>query len=587
MTLPDLSRYDRIGLDTETTGLGRHDRPVGISIAGPDGKAWYLRWGHEQGGNNCSLSDVVTWARRELSDPHRKVCLHNAVFDMRMCRAVGVKVAGELHDSCVQAALLNEYEDSYSLGSLGKQYLGREKSDQFLNETCAKIFGGKPTRKAQAPNYWRVSGDVVEEYAQDDAKLALGLHDFFAPMITAQNLSDIYLTEQRIIMTLVKMYEAGVKIDIPQAKKTQLQLRGEHDRLMSEFTDTYGNVSIKSSKQMAELFDRLGLPYPRTEKGNPSITKEVLADLDHPLGAIIRRMRQLTHYDGTFINNYLLENVDDLGNIYPQFHQVKSDFGGTVTGRFSSAGGLNAQNIPARDEEWAPIIRGMFVPRSDEHQWLKVDYSQIEYRFFAHYAGGQLAKAYQDNPRIDFHDMVAEMTSLKRKQAKNINFGILYGMGDKKTARQLGVSLDEARQLLANYDRKVPEAKALYHQAMNKAGKRGWIRTWGGRVCRFEKVAGHRAFMGTHKALNKLLQGSAADLTKRAMYAVDGLIDWDDTVMHLTVHDELDFSVPKGAAGDRIAKQIKDAMEAFTLDVPIIAEAELGPDWGHTTKLAA
>lgn len=590
MALPDLSRHTRIGMDTETTGLSARDVPVGISLALPNGERHYLRWGHQQGGNNCSLTDVVRWARRELKDPKRDICFLNGVFDLRMMAAVGVNVKGEMHDAGIMAALNNEYEPSYKLGDLGRKYLGRGKSDEELNLACAKAFGGKPTRDAQAGNYWRISGDVVEEYAKDDADLALGLCDKFAPRMVELDLTRIYEVERALIPVLVRMFQAGVKVDLDAAVKTRKKLDREASKLDKEWTALYG-IDHTVKKEMIALFDREGIPYPMTApskrfpNGQPSFTKEVLEEMDHPIGLHLRRLRQLRHYSGTFINNYLLENADSEGMIHPQFHSVKSDFGGTITGRFSSSGGLNAQNIPARDEEWAHVIRALFIPKTPDHQWMKCDYSQIEYRFFAHYAGGQLQQAYIDNPLIDFHQMVAEMTGLKRGHAKSINFGILYGMGEAKTARQLGVSRAEAKKLLAAYNKRVPEAKDLYHSAMNRANRRGYIRTWGGRISRFQQLKGKRVFMGTHKSLNKLLQGSAADLIKMAMLEVDKILDYDDNIMHLTVHDELDFSVQKGAEGIKFSKQVKEIMQSFKIDVPIICEPELGPNWGSTKKV--
>lgn len=592
MIFPDLSSFRRIGLDTETSGLLVKDRPVGMSVYMPNGKKIYLRWGHEEGGNNCTLVEVIRWAKRELQDEKREICFHNAVFDLGMLEAVGIKVKGIFHDSAIMAALINEYEPDFSLGGLGLKYLGLSKSDVELNAYCAKKFGGAATRNAQAGNYWRASGDVVEPYAEDDPMLAYKLVEYFEPIIDEKDLRKIYLVEQGVIKVLVDMLKVGVRIHATRAKSIKTKLDAEWAKLNNLWIEQYG-VDYTVKKDLVSLFDKEGIPYPMTDpskmfpNGQPSITKEVLEALDHPIGDHLRRMRQVKHYSDTFIRNYLLNNMDSQGMIYPRFHQVKSSFGGTITGRFSSSGGLNAQNIPARDEEWAPLIRSIFIPSSSDHVWMKCDYSQIEYRFFAHYAEGQLLQAYIDDPHIDFHDMVAQMTGLKRGEAKNINFGILYGMGNKKTARKLGVSLAEAKKLLAAYDRRVPEAKALYNSAMNRANRRGYIRTWGGRIGRFQQVPGKRAFMGTHKALNKLLQGSAADLIKRAMIAVHPLLDWEDRILHLTVHDELDFSVPKGSAGLKFAKMVKEVMQDFDIKAPIICEPEIGPNWGSTKKMAA
>ena len=598
---PDLSRYDRAGVDTETTGLTHTDRPVGLSIATPDGKKRYLRWGHEKGGNNCTLAEARAWARSELNRPGLTRVFFNAQYDIRMLYNVGIDILqGDVfEDAGTSCSLLNEHEADHRLGTMGKKYLGREKSDARLNEACARIFGGKPTREAQAKNYWRAPGDVVEEYAEDDADLTLGIRDVTYPLLSQQpgNLPYIYQLETMLLPVLVKMYRAGVKVDVGQATKIQRQLRAKFAELEREWKRIPGGgFKFSERNNMINLLLSLGITPPRnppTERmkakgitqGNYTVDKHFLASLDHPVGKLIQDMRQVTHYADTFIQSYIFDNLQAGDFIYPQFHPTPSEFGGTITGRFSSAGGLNAQNIPARDEYWAPLIRSMFIPISEDHLWLRADYSQIEYRFFAHYAGGKIMQAYLNNPHVDFHDMVAALTGLKRKAAKSINFAKLYGAGIAKLAKTIGCTEDEAREFIDTYNARIPESVKVYNKAMNLASSRGYVLTWAGRVSRFRR--GERgAFSHTHAALNKVLQGSSADLTKEAMVELDRHIDWEESPMHLTVHDELDFSIPRNKRrAIEVATTIKDVMEGFELRVPIVAEAELGENWGHCDKL--
>ncbi len=615
VTFPELSRFDRFGADTETTGTRYQDKPVGMGIATPDGNKVYLAWGHRDGGNNCSIDEVRRWARAELRDPAKKSIWFNAQFDLRMLRKVGVYVDCEVHDAGAVCSLLDEHEQDTSLGGRLKRYLNREKSDKALNQYLADRYGGKPTREVQASRYWWAPGDVVAPYGSADAQDTLDLWDLKHPELSkpirlsrhpgdTTDLTAIYQLEMEVIPVLVNMYLAGVPIDVARVHQVRNQLREQQVEAQArwEAMTEPDERNVMSGPQLAKLFDRLGLLYPRNKPtakmllknpdavGNPSFKKEFLLSLDHDVGKLIRSLRQFDHYIDTFIGGYILANLTDEELIHPNFWPLTSDFGGTITGRFSSSGGLNAQNIPSRDDVLAPLIRSMFRPKTPDHQWLKADYSQIEYRLLAHYAGGQLKEAYRQNPHIDFHDMVAAMTGLPRKAAKNINFAKVYGAGAAKLAMTIGCSLEQAKQFIEQYDQRVPEASRAYYRAMNLGDARGFMMTWGGRICRFQPRRDERGrfrWDRTYTALNKVLQGSAADLIKKAMVEVNRAIDWRTTIMHLTVHDELDFSIPRGDSGLRVARDIKDIMEGYQLEVPIIAELELGPNWGHTTKLKA
>lgn len=611
---PDLARFDRIALDTETTGLKHTSVPVGLSYALPDGKKHYLAWGHQGGENNCSIQQVRDWARHELKRPDLEKVFFNAQYDIRMMYNVGVDLnVGIIEDASTMCALLDEHDFDTSLGYKGKRYLGRQKSDTELNAKCAQRFGGAATRDKQAKNYWRAPASWVAEYAEDDADLTLSLGAHLTPLLIKEELYHAYAIECELLPVLVRMYRAGVRVSMERAQQIYEQLDNEYRGLEKDWLQYAqlvrpGGFKHSARNDLIALFLKLGIVPPRnkpTEKmlekgikqGNYSVDKNFLETVNHPLGKLLRRMRQVTHYRDTFVESYIFENYYD-GFIYPQFHPTKSDYGGTITGRFSSAGGLNAQNVPARDEEWAALIRSMFIPTSPDHVWLRADYSQIEYRFFAHYAGGKMRQAFIADPYADFHQMVAEMTGLKRKAAKSINFAKLYGAGLAKLAATIGCSMEEAQEFIDTYEARIPEAKKAYDKAMNLGSTRGFVYTWLGRKARFRRAQNGKFFLHTHAALNKVLQGSSADMTKLAMIEVDKEIDWQESPMHLTVHDELDFSVPRGQRGIQIAENIQDIMQEVTvphvhglrrqldpLTVPIVAEMELGEDWGHCVEL--
>lgn len=600
----DLSREDEVGVDTETTGFHHTSVPVGCSITTGTGHKRYYRWGHEDGGNNCSLPQFIRWARVELNHPDLIYWMFNALFDLRMLWNIGVNVGGIVKAADTACSLLNEYEKFYTLEYLSEKYVPEHAKDSTeLDVFCAARYGGPATHKAQAKNYWKAPGDVVEPYAISDSTSTLKLGQLQEPKMYVQDkdgydLTEVWQVETQLIPVLHRMYRCGVRVNPDQARYVQSELQARLVVYQHEWNQISGGFPFTERNKLIALFDKLGIQYPRHEptptmqlkgitQGNPAIDKYFLEDLaasGNPLGQLMLNMRQTTHYSDVFIQNYILNNLRQGDIIYPQFHPTRSAKGGTITGRFSSAGGLNAQNVPARDEEWAALIRGMFIPATDDHQWLKLDYSQIEYRFFAHYAGGNMRAAYNDDPDTDFHEFVMEVTGMPRKPSKNLNFAKLYGAGPAKVALMLGCSIEEAKEFIALYDQKIPEAKKLITLAMNRASVRGFIRTWGGRTLRFQRRG--RGYDKTFTALNKLLQGSSADLTKQAMIAVDQHIDWDETRMHLTVHDELDFSVLKGEPGVKKAKELQEVMESFELTVPVKAVPELGPDWGHTEEIS-
>lgn len=584
---PELDQFDRGAVDTETTGLSSSDVPVGLSISLPDGSDRYLRWGHPSE-NNCSLEQVQNWAGAELPKL-RTVVMHNGPFDMRMCAGVGLDpLQWRVEDTGTIAALLNELEPSFALDDLSKKYTGVSKSDQELNEWCAKAFGGPASRRGQAKNYHRAPGNIVEPYACGDSRMTLDLYDARRPMLTEEGLEDLYRLECQQLPIVLKMHRVGVRVDVDKAVATKKRLEADLREAKAKWESIAPGVSYTSTKQMAAYFDALGIPYRHTEKGNPSITKndlEKLAEEGHDFALLIMKMKQLGHYAGTFIESYILDNVDEHGFVHGEFHPVKREKYGTVSGRYSSGGGLNLQNVPARDPVYAPLIRGMYIPMRPDMDWVKFDYSQIEYRFLAHYAGGALRDAYVANPLIDFHQMVADMAGMDRKPAKNLNFAVVYGQGLKATAAQLGVPISAARDFISQYHERVPEARQLMDRAMNRAAQRGYITTWADRRRRFRRD-GRRGYKALHKALNALLQGSAADLIKKAMVTVDEVIDWEEAVLHLTVHDELDLSIVKGERGAHWRGLIKEAMQDFKLTVPVVADCEVGPDWGHVKEVA-
>jgi DNA polymerase-1 len=627
VTLPDLSRFEKVALDCETTGLGFRDRPVGLSWATPDGQSGYAAWGHQVGGsdglfdapldaNNCSLAEVKEWSARELR-PDLTVIAHNAPFDLRQLAYVGIRPRSRIEDTLVCAPLLNELEPSFSLDALAVKYLGRTKSDDELNRWCAQRFGGQATRKAQAGNYWRAPGAVVAPYARGDAELTLALYDTLRPKITAEGLEQVYALETAIIPIVVQMHLTGTRVDVTRAHELDAELTERIDRLRETWDLLTGGADPAKTKDVAAAMRRAGIavgrtaPTARFPEGQDSVTSEDLVHVKHPVAQTLVELRKLSKFRDVFVRTYVLSNADESGVVHPEFHALRSDDFGSVAGRFSSGssdGSLNLQNIPKRDKEWGHHIRGLFVPYHAGWRWLKADYSQLQFRLLAHYAAligyPALADTYRDAPEwalnadgeVDFHTFTAHLTSTPRDQAKNINFGLVFGMGKKKLARSLGVSEAEGERILDQYHSALPAVRATYDRLAERVNQKGQIRTLGGRLRRFLSAADAKAkgwtvrdsenYVGSHKGLNALLQGGEGDMMKTAMVALTPVCREFDVPLHLTVHDELDFSVPADV-GPRFAARVREVMEDHHLRVPIVADVTCGADWGHAGEPVA
>jgi len=396
---------------------------------------------------------------------------------------------------------------------------------------------------------------------------------------------------------LVEMRFLGVRVNQEQAFNEKKTLLEQEQKLLATVKNETGiKVQIWAARSIAKIFDKLKLPYDRTIKTEaPSFTKNFLIHHPHPIVNKIAQAREINKAHTTFIDTILKHTHK--GRIFAEINQLRGDNGGTVTGRFSYAN-PNLQQVPTRNKELGPRIRGLFIPE-EGHRWGCFDYNQQEPRLVVHYATLQnlygvenVLDAYKAG-NADFHSIVADMAKIPRLQAKTINLGLFYGMGKNKLQAELGVSKDKAEELFSLYHGRVPFVKALMDATMKRAQDSGKIRTLLGRLCRFHlwepnqfgihKALPHdqalmehgpgikRAF--TYKALNKLIQGSAADMTKKAMINLykEGIIP------HIQIHDELDISVKDYQQ----AKHIIEIMEsAVSLEIPNKVDYESGPTWG-------
>jgi len=595
--LPDLSGHAEIAIDLETrdpnlitmgSGSVRRDgEVVGIAVA-VEGWTGYFPIAHE-GGGNMDRALVLDWFEEVLHTTSTKI-FHNAMYDVSWIRSMGFHINGGIIDTMIAASLIDENRFSYTLDSIGKDYIGMRKNEKLLQD-AAKDFGVNP--KAEM---WRLPAPFVGEYAEKDAEITLKLWHALQHEISKQDLWDVFNLETQLFPCLVDMKFKGVRVDVAKAMSVKTELQKTEEELLRDINKIAGfDIEIWAAASIATAFDKLKIPYDRTDKGAPSFTKNFLATHPAELPKLINEAREINKANTTFIDTILKHEHN--GRIHAEINQIRSDQGGTVTGRFSYAN-PNLQQIPARHKHLGPLIRSLFIPE-EKCIWGCFDYSQQEPRILVHFASlmklegtGTIVDAYKDGS-ADFHQMIADMAGIERKQAKTINLGIMYGMGKNKLMAELGLLKDAAEKLLKTYHQRAPFVKMLSEAVSRRADDSGKIRTIGGRLCHFDLWEPHgfgikkplkhadalrehgpgikRAF--TYKALNKLIQGSAADMTKQSMLA----LYQEGVIPHVQIHDELDISISTMEDADKIITIMEEAVE---LQVPNKVDFEKGDSWG-------
>jgi DNA polymerase I-like protein with 3'-5' exonuclease and polymerase domains len=603
---PDLSQEDEIAIDLETrdenmktlgTGWARRDGEiVGIAVAAGSFKGYYPV--NHQGGGNLPRSKVFKWIQEVLKTDAAKI-MHNAQYDLGWIRSMGWEVKGPIIDTMVTAALVDENRRSYSLNNLSIEMLGEMKSETELKEEAAQ-------RGLDAKaELWKMPAMAVGFYAEQDAVLTLKLWHHLKTFVKKEQLQTIWNTEMELLPILIQMREVGIRIDLDKAEILKKQFKTLESSLITEIKKLSGvAVDIWAARSVAKAFDAVGIKYDLTEKSKaPSFTTNWLTNNEHPLAKLIREAREVNKLHSTFIDSFL--RFSHKGRIHAEINQLRSDTGGTVSGRLSYSN-PNLQQIPARNKEYGKLIRGLFLPE-EGCKWGSFDYSQQEPRLVVHYAattdkklGGLagadvLIKAYREDD-ADFHQVVADMANIPRTQAKTINLGIFYGMGQAKLAKQLGITVEEAKAILAEYNSKVPFVKQLANRVQKQASETGAVKTIGGRKCRFnlyepksyglflaltekEYIMEHGSLSSarramTYKALNRLIQGSAADQVKIAMVNCYKA----GHIPMLQIHDELCFNIESESDEKNIINVMENSVE---LEVPNKVDVSIGDNWGE------
>jgi len=618
---PRLEGAKVLAIDTETKdprlleagpGFQRGDaQVVGISVGTDDGARWYFPMRHEGFGGNLDPDAVLRWAADELGREGQPKMGANLLYDLEGLAAEGVVVQGPFIDVQYAEPLLDEHRRSYALGALSETYLGTQgkgEAEAALYEWCALAYGGSPERK-QAGNIWRAPPALVGPYAEADVDLPLRIWERQRKALERHGLLKLFEMECALIPMLLRMRQGGVRVAVDKAEAVRVDLNARIARDQERLNELAGfAVDVNVDRDLMRLWP----DGPRTGKDNPSFTGAWLEHQAGDIGRLVVEVRKWNKFLGTFVDGYVLGNHVD-GRVHCQFHPLRRDDAGTVSGRYSSSN-PNLQNIPARDPELGPMVRGLFLPQEGE-DWVALDYSQVEYRLMVHAAVGEGAEEararYRDDPSTDYHAFTGELIegivgyAMDRKPVKNVNFGKIFGMGQANLVAMLGLTGEAAAEFFEAYDAALPYAKETARRAQDTAARRGYIRTVLGRRARFpfweardwalSKTDGYmsrakaeslygRAIRRarTHKALNAYTQGSGADIMKRGMLDAWEAGLFDVLTPLVTVHDELGVSAPRTPAGEEAVAELKRLMEqCVQLKVPLVVDVERGPSWGE------
>ena len=603
--LPDLSDAKVIAFDLETydpqlktTGPGwttKNGHVIGIAVA-VDGWKGYYPIRHENG-FNWDRKRVLSWMKSLMQSDAIKVA-HNALYDLGWLYAEGIDVKGPIVDTMLMAPIINENKFSYALNAVGKDMLNEYKDENLLKQAAVE-FGVDPKSEM-----YKLPAIFVGNYAEQDADLTLRLYHHMQPIIKKESLRSVCKLEMDLLPIIFEMTKKGVRVDVEKAGRYKKSFKNTEKKILSSvLADTGIAVDIWAANSIQKVFDKLKIEYPRTEKtGAPSFTKDFLLKHTHPIAQKIQSAREINKVQSTFLDTIIRHG--STGRIHASIHQMRDGTAGTVSGRFSYSN-PNLQQLPSKNKEIKKQIRGLFLPEEGE-TWGSFDYSQQEPRIASHFAyklkcegASSVVEEYQKNSDADFHSIVAKIANIERDQAKTINLGLFYGMGVNKLSHELQVDVDTAKEILAEYNEKVPFVKELTKRISNIANDDGNVATIKGRKCRFElwepttfgvfkalpedqaklKYGKHHHLQraGTYKALNRLIQGSAADQTKQAMIELYK----ENFIPLIQIHDELTLSFD----GSKETKnKIIEIMEnALPLTVPSKVDCDVGKSWGDAT----
>jgi len=620
INLSQLREYPLVAIDVETSGLHWYrDKMFGIALSVWDGERIHSGYWDIRNQKNAGVMKAL-----QIEMPHvRRVINHNIKFDYNFLANDGIILPEDrMECTSVRAALINEHEPSFSLDSLSKKYTNSEKVDIYTE--LAALFGGEPTRAVQMKNLHRAPESLVKKYAIHDPELAIKLWLWQEKDIKRQGLERVWDLERRVTPVIAQMERHGVRVDEERAHLSMGDVdKNIHMAQMNLNRVAGKDMNANSSPQMRALFKvrkesasnphgfewktDTGFMLPMTETGEASLGKDtlvIMAEQGDERARHVLTLRKMIKAK-SFLKDHILGHAVG-GRVYPNYNQTRGDNDlGTGTGRFS----INdpaLQQIPSRDADIAEIARSCFIPE-EGHTWCCADWKQFEFRWFAHYTKDpSILKAYENDPDTDYHQIVSDITGIPRKprfagdaNSKQINLGLVFGMGKGKMAYEMGLDYtvrygDDGREwfnagpkaeaVFNTYHNAIPGVSKLLQEASSIAKSRGYVQTIMGRHIRFP------GGKFTHKAGGLVFQGSSADCMKQKMVELWPICKREGMHMLLSVHDELDFSMPEHKSKKQQAV-VKKNLETFDgvecpikCRVPILSDVSVGPNWFVASK---
>lgn len=617
--LPSWKNASRIAIDVETCdpllkkfgpGVRRGAYIAGYSFTIEDGESFYIPVRHSEDNVVEGAEAAFDYLRQQAKDFTGTLCGANMQYDLDFLaqQKVVFKNVGWFRDCQIAEPLIDELQMSYSLQAIAERH-GIPGKDESLLRDAAAAYKIDPKKEM-----FKLPARFVAAYAMQDTELPLQLLRRQERVIDEQDLWEVYNLESRVLPVLVKMRRRGVKINFDQLDHVEnwaLQEETQHLNAVHDLTGIrIGVGDVWKAKELEKAMIAIGVEVPRTKTGLPSIDKFFLGKLDHPVAEHLEHARKANKVRTTFAHSIREHAIGD--RIHCTFNQLRktddsdddSNGKGARYGRLSSSD-PNLQQQPSRPKTLAKLWRSIYVPDGDG-LWAACDYSQQEPRMLVHFAelarcrgASKAGDKYRQDPNADNHTMMARMiygygedeepTADHRTHAKIIFLGLCYSMGGAKLAKGLNlptkfiqtrsgktieVAGDKAKAIIDQFDRQVPFVKQLAQMCEKRAKQVGYIKTLSGRRCRFPVDQSGHGFDWTHKALNRLIQGSSADQTKMAMVAADEA----GYKMQLQVHDEIDLTVASPQEGEQIGKIMR---ECVALNVPSKVDVEIGPSWGE------
>ena len=649
-SLPSWADAKRICIDIETKdpdlkamgpGVRTNGHVIGVGFAIEDGPKAYLPMRH-QGGGNLDEAQVWNYLRDNAKATKATIVHANGQYDHDYLQENGVDLYHcpwfdvQIADPC-----LYELHMRYNLDVIAERW-GLPGKDEALLKRWASVYGINPKS-----DMWRLPAGAVGPYAEQDCLLPLQIARLQEKAIEEAGLERVFELESKLQPVLLKMRRRGVAVNLDRLSVVRTMAQGRERKILDEITRKTGvNLDasdINSSDSWAQVLKNVGIEVPRTKTGKPSVTKDILKAINHPVSDLITEAKKYNKLHGTFCNS--AERFAVNGRIHCTFNQMigeddsGDDTDGAKYGRLScKQPNLQQQPSPDKDPVIGKAIRDVFVPDPGD-EWACFDYSQQEPRWTLHYAelvGAPMAKEaadmYRNNPRTDYHGMVAMMINpdwpsldakakkAQRSSFKEISLGKAYGMGGAKMCSKLGyptkiivryqnkwlqggtpeadkamkhggfaveVAGEEGSELIKKFDKGVPYLSSLELKAERNAIMNGYIRTVGGRHCHFPPLAKGKFvkrqdlttyFDWVHKALNRLIQGSAGDQMKQAMIDLDAA----GVPIQLQVHDEVDLSIQ---SRDQCKQIVEIMLAAIPCSVPHLVDVEVGPSWGRCEEI--